>query len=201
MNRGLMARQLGAPPFAARQLVAQVAPHLLQREFVDEALEFVALLGGGHIGHLEDGADVVLNRHFTEHRRLLRQVTDAQLRPPVNRQPGDVGGVEVDLPLVGGDESRSHIEGGGFARAVWPEQPHNLPLRDIDTHMIYHGAAPVLLDQVLGAEYRVTRRSRGFGFCRCGIGPGIGLGSRLLTLGGFIELRCGNFFLLLLAVL
>src|SRR5207244_4218738 len=59
----------------------------------------------------------------------------------------DVAAVEPDLPAVGPDQAGDHVEGRGLPRPVGPEQPDNLPLRELYAHVVYHRATLVNLQQ------------------------------------------------------
>ena len=73
-------------------------------------------------GEFEDGEDVVAHAEFAEDAGFLRQVGQAKLGAAVYRQTGDVGAVQEDAPLVGAHQADGHVEAGGFARTVRPEQ-------------------------------------------------------------------------------
>src|SRR5665213_1266212 len=99
---------------------------MADREFGEQRVEHrLAGLRRG-FGELEDRADVLLDRETAEDRRFLRQIADAEPRPPVHRQVGDVLAVEVDDSGIGGNEANDDVEAGGLAGAVRPEQPNHL---------------------------------------------------------------------------
>ena len=54
--------------------------------------------------HFQRGADIVLDVHAAENRRLLRQIADPEARTPVHGQVGYVLTVEQDRPGVGPDQ-------------------------------------------------------------------------------------------------
>ena len=107
---GQAARYLRPAALAAREAVAEVFADLLQVEFADQALQLLSLVRLGLARHLQHCGDVVLNAQFPEHRRLLRQIAYAGLRPLVDGVGRDVLVAEVDMPSVGLDEACSHIE-------------------------------------------------------------------------------------------
>ena len=63
------------------------------------------------------------------------QVADAQARPLVHGQGGDVVVAQEDLAAVGPGQAHHHVEGGGLARAVRPQQPHHLAVVEADVHL------------------------------------------------------------------
>ena len=153
---GQAACNLATAALAARQPVAQVFAHLVQVQLGNELLQPLVLLLGGGIGHLQHQANVVLHTQRAEHRGLLRQVANAQLRPLVHGQRGDVHIVEKHPALVGGDQACGHVECGGLAGAVGAEQAHNLALAQLDGHMVHHRALAVLLHQVAGGKHQLA---------------------------------------------
>src|SRR5690606_84327 len=74
----------------------------------------------------EHGADVALDRQAAEDRRLLGQVADPQTGAPIHRQVGDVHAIQTDRAVIGLEQPGDHIEAGGLAGAVGPEQSHRL---------------------------------------------------------------------------
>ena len=73
---------------------------MADREFGQQRIEHrFAQLGLG-LGDFEDGADVLLDRETAENRGFLRQIADAEPRPAIHRQIGDVAGRRVStLPV------------------------------------------------------------------------------------------------------
>ena len=97
-------------------------------ELIEELLVFVLLLRLREMRRLEDGHDVFLDRELAEDGRLLREIADAERRALVHRQFADVHIREEYLAGRRVLESHDHVERRRLARAVRPEQPHDLPL-------------------------------------------------------------------------
>ena len=114
---------------------------------LNSEIRFVALFFLALPAELQDGLDVLLHCEMAENRRFLGQVGDAHLRALVHGQFGDVLLVEEYLACKGFDKSHDHVERGGFAGSVGPQQPHNLSLVKIDGHIIHHRAAFVFFSQ------------------------------------------------------
>ena len=158
---GQAARYLGAATLATGEPVTDILADVGEVELADKFLEFFFLVLFGELGHLEHGADVVLDGHLAEDAGLLWQVSYAQLRATVHRVFGDADAgclsvpdiVEVDFALVGGDESCGHVERGRLARAVGPEQSDNLALMDINADVVGDRAFAVFFYEVLSAEH------------------------------------------------
>ena len=56
-----------------------------------------------------------------------------EARAAVDRQVRELASVEVDRPRVGGDQADDHVEAGGLAGAVRPEQADDLAARDMSS--------------------------------------------------------------------
>lgn len=142
---------LGASAFAAGKAVAKVVAHFLKIELRYETLKFVALVFARGVSHLEDGADVVLDRQFAENGRLLREIADAVLCAAINRILGDVEVIEEDTALVRLYQTDGHIECRSLACSVRPEQSDNLTLSDINRNMVDNRAFTVFFDKIISA--------------------------------------------------
>ncbi len=130
-------RNLGAAAFATRKLDTVTLADLLQTELLDKRLDALVLVLLGIIRHFEHRTDIVLDAQTAEHRRLLRQIADAELRTTVDRLLGEfddfaVVVFEENLPLVGFDKTHYHIKRGSLARSVGTEQTDDFALLDVD---------------------------------------------------------------------
>ena len=68
----------------------------------------------------------------------------------------------------GVDEPQQHLHGGGFARAVRPDEPVHAPLRYVQLHMVHGCMRPVLLAQGLCFDYGLhNAHSFAFGMALC----------------------------------
>ena len=110
---------------------------MTEAELIEQFLQFLMAVVVGHASfELHDGINVVLHAHLAEHRCLLGQIADANLRSFVHRQVGDVLFVEKHLARIGLDETDHHIERRGLARAVGAEQTHDLALFDFNVDIV-----------------------------------------------------------------
>src|SRR6185437_15161344 len=91
-----------------------------------------------------------------KHAGFLRQVADAEPRPPMHRQGGDVGAVEADRAGVGPHQADDHVEGRGLAGAVRPEQPDRLAASQPDRDVPHHGPLLVGLADATGDQPAAT---------------------------------------------
>ena len=101
------------------------------------------LLFFAQFGELEHAQDIFLHAQFAEYGSLLGEIADAVLGPLVHGEMGDLGLVEEDLPPIGLDQPHDHVEGGGLAGPVRPQQPDDLPLVHFQGNPPDHLAAPV----------------------------------------------------------
>ena len=51
-------------------------------------------------------------------------------------------------PLVGGNQSHGHVEGGSLAGSVGAQQAYNLALLHVDGNVAYYGTLAILLYEV-----------------------------------------------------
>src|SRR5712691_363833 len=84
--------------------------------------------------NLEYCTDVLLDSETAKYRSLLREVADAESRPPVHRKIRDVAPIQADHPGIGGNEPGYDVEARRFSRAVRPEQANHFASlhRDVD---------------------------------------------------------------------
>ena len=155
---GQTAGYLGTPPLATRQLVAQVLAHLLQTKFGNEALQLLALVLLRRGSHLEHTAYVVLDRQLAEYRSLLCQIADTDLCPLIDGIVGNIEVVEINMSLIGRNQTRSHVESGRLTGTVWAQQTYDFALCHINRHMVDHRTLAILLHQVLGTQHHVVAR-------------------------------------------
>jgi hypothetical protein len=179
---------LQAPSLPPGEGVGLALPEVGDGELVQEGFQAVLplLLPKGE--GLQDGQDVLLHRELAEDRGLLGQVAHPQAGPLVHGDLGDVPVVQEDLPPVRGDEPHHHVEGGGLPCPVGPQEPHDLPLLDLQVHAVHHLAPLIDLGEPRSPEaapgaggrlYRGRRSDLGFGDV-----PVVGRRDRLL---GFVH--------------
>ncbi len=166
-----------AASLAARQAQPHAAADVADVQFLEQGLErgvprrVLVEVGA----HLEDGPDVVLDRELAEHRGLLRQVAHAEAGPAVHRQSGQLLVVEPDAAGVAGHQSHDHVEGGGLAGAVRPEQADHLAGIDLERQVDHDLPGAIALAERFGPQPAHGRRS----------GAGEGAGSAGDSAGAF----------------
>src|SRR5688572_5181092 len=150
--RGERARDLQAPTLAAgerdRAMLAQVRDVEVLEQLDQARLD----LRRGQALQLEDRLHVLLNGEAPEYRVLLRQVRDAKPRAAVDRQVGELHGIELDRPRVDRHQADDHVEAGGLAGAIGSEQADHLAARYLERHVLHYGARLVALAQALRAQ-------------------------------------------------
>ena len=90
--------------------------------------------------HLEHGADVVLHGQAAEDGRFLGKVSDAQPRPAIHGQFGDIFAVQVYGPVVGRQKPHDNVETRCLAGAVRPQETHDFAALDGQADAAHHGA-------------------------------------------------------------
>src|SRR4029078_11710448 len=68
------------------------------------------------------------------------------------RQLGHVAAVDRDAALVGWDQAGDHVEHGGLAGAVRPEQTDGLAAGNVEAHAAYDGPLLEALDNLIDDE-------------------------------------------------
>src|SRR5436190_7122071 len=112
----------------------------------------------------ENGQHIVFHRQLAEHRGLLRQVAEAELRAAVHRQQRDVGVVQADAARVARHEPDDHIEGGGLAGTIGPEESYDLTALELERQVAHDLTGPVALGE--------SRSLQGAHGCPVGCGGG-----------------------------
>src|SRR5204862_538593 len=153
----------------------------------EQLAEPLLALRPGEMHRLEHRENVFAHRELAEDARLLGEVPQAAAGAAVDRQLGDVLVVEPDRAGVRPQQPDDHVERRALARAVGPEEPHDLaaanaerdPLHDAELAVIAHeplGHEAVCRE--LGGERQLLERARhreppGFGGTICAA-PGLG---------------------------
>jgi len=130
--------------------------------------ERVELPGRGLAGmvQFDHGHDVVLDRHATEDRGLLRQIAQTHAGALVHRLGRDVLAVQPDGAAVGRNQAGDHVETGGLAGPVRPQQARDLTALDMKGDVAHHlplaeGAGDVIDPQAGRARGLGRRGCRG----------------------------------------
>src|SRR5438105_13834601 len=80
---------------------------------------------------LENGQDVLFDRHFAKNRLFLWQIPHPKPSPFEHREISDVGVPENHVATIWSDESHDHVKRCGLAGAVWPQQSNDFSAADI----------------------------------------------------------------------
>src|ERR1700728_12165 len=164
-------RDLDAAAFPARERQAEAAAYVPDTQLLEQLPEaFLAARRARVAPRLENRQYVVFHRQLAEHGRLLRQITESELRAPVHRQRGQVRPVEVDTTRIARHQADDHVEGGGLARAGGAEQSHDLAAADLERQVAHDRPGLVALGEAGGLQ---DHHFGGFGCAGClsTIGP------------------------------
>src|ERR1043166_9491881 len=135
----------------------------------EQLLEPLLALGAGEMHRLEHREDVLAHRELAEDARLLSEVAEAPAGAAVDRQLGDVLLVEPDGSGVRPQEPDDHVERGALARAVGPEQAHDLAAPDAQRDALHDPELAVVAHEPhrheavrgdLGSERQLFERAR-----------------------------------------
>ena len=108
-------------------------------------------LARGRIGQprLQHQRDILFHRQAARHEGRLRQIGDAEAGAVIERHGGDVVAVQGDCAGIGHDHAGQHLEGGGLARAIGAQQPHDLAALKLQRDVFDHPAPGERLHQML----------------------------------------------------
>ena len=163
---GEAASDLGASALAAGELVAHVLAHFSEVEVGNERFELLKLLMVRELCHLEHRHDVVLHAQLAEHACPLRQIADAGACSFVNGIVGYLLVVEIDVAVVGHNETGGHVERRCLAGAVRSEQTYDFALLHVDGHIVDNGTLAVSFHQSFGAQHHAVGLVLCSSFCR-----------------------------------
>src|SRR5207248_10209868 len=138
--------------------LAQRMRYAQQIELVQELIGALFLLRPRQARAFEHQEEILPDGELAEDRRLLRQVPDAEPRPLVERQAGEIAISQPHLAEIRGQQADHAMEAGGLARAVGTEQADHFSGRDRERDVVDHAAAAEALRESLGSE-RGHRRS------------------------------------------
>src|SRR5881275_1159675 len=141
------AGDLGAPPLATRERLAERIGNAEQLELGEHLVRLVASRAPFHAVALEDEEQVVAHRQLAEDGIFLREVPEAHPRPPMQGQPGQVLAAEKHLALVGDEKPDHAVEAGRLAGAVRSEEAHHLAGTDLEGDAVHDAAAAKALGE------------------------------------------------------
>jgi len=72
----------------------------------------------GTFHNFQHGANIGLDRQAAKDRSFLGKIADAEARPPVHGQVGNILAVKMNRAVIAGDQPGDQIKAGGFAGAV-----------------------------------------------------------------------------------
>ena len=136
--RGQAARDLGPPPFAARQRQRRGAAQMLDREIAQQLLQPLAPLQRVAQRDFQHGHDILFDGQPAKDRHFLRQIADPQTRAAEHRQGGGIGAVNHHLTGIGRHQTGDAIKTGRLARPVRPQQGDDLAPRQRHRHVADH---------------------------------------------------------------
>ena len=136
-----------------------------QAEFAKQLLQPLAPAAAVWLRDLEHRKDILLDGEPAEDRCFLRQIAEAEDRAPVHRKLGDILPVEEDPAAVRLHQPHDRIEAGRLARAVGPEEAHDLAAVNVERNVMGHGPTVIRLGdrpdfQAAVRLLRFARRAR-----------------------------------------
>ncbi len=141
-----------APPLPAREAHRGAREQVTDVEIVQQCVQLVADHVGIAVVELQHRLHVLADRQAPEDGGLLRQVGKAEPGAAVHRHVGEPRVVQVELAAVHRHQADHHVEAGGLARTVGPEQPDHLAAADPKGNVFHHDARAIALLQAIGAQ-------------------------------------------------
>lgn len=102
--------------------------------------------------HFEHGQNVLFHGQPAKDRSFLRQIADAEARATIHRHPRHFIAVDRDHAFIHRHEAGDHVETGGLAGAVRPEQANGLATPHNQRHAVDDAARVIGLRQPMGHE-------------------------------------------------
>src|SRR6267143_4047841 len=158
------AGDLDAPPLPARERQAESSAHVADAQILEQLLEALLPCSALQVRPgLENRLHIVFHRQLAEHRGFLRQVAEPELCPAVHGQQRDVDVLQANPAGIERHEPDDHVEGGGLAGTVGPEESDDLTARELERQVAYDLAGLVAL-----GESRSLQGAHG-----CGVSGGL----------------------------
>ena len=140
-------------PLAPREVLAARVAQVLETEGLHELHgPLAAHRGVQAAAKLKDREQVPFHRELSKDGRFLWQIAEPESRAHMHRAVGEIDVVEVDGPVVGGNEADQHVEARGFSRPVRTEETHYLSALHIEAHILDDHAGAVTFREPPGAE-------------------------------------------------
>src|SRR6478752_2989804 len=138
--------------FATRQRDGRRLAMPRDLELFEQRVEIVVAAATVGLHHFEHRADIVLDIKATEDRRFLREIADPEAGPLIHGKMRDVVPVELDLAALRLDQAGDHVERGGLARTIRPQQAHRLTAADIEADAIDHPASAIAFLEIMRGQ-------------------------------------------------
>jgi len=125
-------------------------------QFLQQLVQMPLDLLGRQVLQFQHGTNVFRHGEAAENRVFLGQVGQPQVGATVDRHvrqplPGEFA-FHPDFTAIGGNQADDHVEAGGFAGAVGPQQTDHLTAAHVEGHILHHGAGFVFLAQIVGRQ-------------------------------------------------
>ena len=139
--------------FAAGKGVGAAVSFARQADLFQHGFGGLFRLPFGDAAHFEAESGVLQDGQVRQEGVVLEHQRDAAF---FGRQGGDVRAVEQDAAAVGGGQSGSDVEQGGFAAAGTTEDGEQAAARDLEADAVGNGFAVELFADVLQFEHFQT---------------------------------------------
>src|SRR4051794_38647923 len=124
---------------ASAQRVGPALSQMLDGQLIEHTVELPVTLLPSHRSGFQNGEDILLDGHLSEHRGFLGQVPDTVSSRLIHRRVGQFLAVQQHPSFVWQDQTSNKVEGRGLSRPVGSQQPDDLALLYSHAHPIHHG--------------------------------------------------------------
>ena len=146
------------PLFEAKgQLIRGVGSDSCQAKRLAHPVDFLVLGAPSQAVNAGEKAQVLLDRQVAVQRELLRHIPQM-----LARLAGADFQIHIQYQRFAGrrhQQATHHLKGGGFPRAVWPEQAKNFTALHREIDVIGGGEITEFFGQGFGFDHRLTRRT------------------------------------------
>ena len=133
-------------PFTAGQADSRRVAHVADMQFLEQFLQVRLAVSPSQVAsHLEDGLNVLGDRHAAKNRGFLRQIPEAEAGTAMNRKACNIAAVQLDRAAIAADQSDDHIERSRLSGSVRAEKADDVTAFYAERESFYDLATPVAL--------------------------------------------------------
>ena len=142
-------------------------------EFGQQGLEHRIAALARTFRYFENRTDIVLHRQSPEDGGFLWQISDPEAGTAVHGQIGDIAAIQIDIAVIGRNQTGDQIKTGRLAGPVRPQKTNHLAPLDSERHAAHDRPAFIVLSQIPDDQAAVVfSHQTGTAFAFAGTCPG-----------------------------